>query len=110
VSLPAFATQTVTVVRAGTTNDHGAQVADWTAATTHQVAGCSIQPAAGSEDQTNRDAVTTTASLYGPVDADILDTDRIQYGGVTYEVNGPVRRWASGVLDHTEATLRAVTG
>lgn len=110
MSLPAFATQTLTVLRAGTVSDHGTNVPDWTAATPHAVTGCSVQPAVGSEDQTNRDAVTITATLYGPADADIVHTDRVQYGGVTYEVNGPVRRWASGVLDHIEVSLRAVTG
>lgn len=110
MSLPAFAAQTVTVLRAGAITDHGATVADWNAAASHTVPGCSVQPASGGEDQVNRDAVTTGATLYAPADADIVDTDRIQYSGVTYDVAGPVRRWQTGVLDHLEVSLRAVAG
>lgn len=110
MSLPTFATQTVTVQRAGLVTDHGAQVPDWTNPTVHAVTGCSVQPAGGSEDRVNRDAVTTQFTLYAPLDADVRATDRVVFDGVTFEVDGPPRRWATGVLDHIEANLRVVNG
>lgn len=105
-----LASQIVTVVRAGVAVDHGATVLDWAAATTHTVAGCSFQPTSGSEDRINRDAVTTVATVYAPAGADVTDTDRIRFGGLTYDIDGPVRRWAVGLLDHLEIPLKAVEG
>lgn len=110
MTLASFATQTVTVWRAGSLTDHGTTVPDWSAATAHPVAGCSFQPSSGGEDRTNRDAITTLATVYAPAGADIADADRIEFGGVTYDIDGPVRRWQTGVLDHLEVSLRAVAG
>lgn len=105
-----LATQTVTVRRAGTASDHGNTIADWSAATEHTINGCSVQPAGGVEDPINRDSVTTLWHVYAPAGADVQDTDRIVVYGELYEVDGPVRRWATGLLDHVEFDLKAVTG
>jgi hypothetical protein len=110
-TLPSFATHTVTVVRPSWADDHGASVRDWDNTTTHTVTGCSVQPVTGSEDEINRAiSVTTVALLYAPAAADIADTDRIRFGGVTFEVEGSVRRFTTGVLDHLEVSLRFVSG
>jgi hypothetical protein len=110
VIVSSLATQTITVLRAGTVTDHGTTVPDWTAATTHDVAGCSVQPATGREERTNRDAITSVWRVYGPSGADVRDSDRVRWGGVDYDIDGPVQRWSVGFLDHIEFALRAVAG
>jgi hypothetical protein len=111
VSLPSFATQTIAVVRPAWLDDHGTSVRDWDHTTSHTVTGCSVQPVTGSEDEINRAiSVTTVALLFAPADADIADTDRIRYGGTTFEIEGSVRRYETGVLDHLEISLSIVTG
>lgn len=105
-----FGTQTVTVQRPALVSDHGTDVADWTAPVTHTLTGCSVQPAGGTEDPINRDSVTTLWTVYAPSTADVLDTDRVVVYGVAYEVDGPLRRWAAGILDHLEINLKAVSG
>ena len=69
-----------------------------------------MQPATGVENLLGRDTITTLWTLFAPIDADILATDRVLVYGTAYEVDGPVRRWATGVLDHKEVNLRAVAG
>jgi hypothetical protein len=109
VTIP-LATQTITVVRPGTVTDHGTTVPDWTSPATHDVAGCSVQPSSGSENRTNRDAITTTWRVFAPSSADILPTDRVRWGAVDHDIDGPLQRWSVGFLDHIEFTLRAVAG
>ena len=47
-----------------------------------------------------------------PAAADIRDTDRIEYEGVTYDIDGSVERWPSptGRLAHIEARLVRTEG
>lgn len=110
MTLPAFATQTITVLRATTITDHGNTVESWTSPASHTVTGCSVQPARGDENRTNRDAITTDLIVYAPATADVLDDDRVLYGGVTYDIDGPVQRWQTGVLDHIKIPLRRTEG
>lgn len=110
MSLPSFATQTITVKRAPLVSDHGSQVRDWTATTDRDETGCSVQPAVGSENRINRDAITTIYVVYAPATADVLDTDRVEVFGTDYDIDGPVRRFLTGVLDHLEIPLKAVSG
>jgi hypothetical protein len=111
VPLPSFADQTITVIRPTWTDDHGTTVADWTTPTEHDVAGCSVQPLPGTENLAHRDAVSTLWRLIAPVDADLLDTDRVRAAdGQTYEVTGSIQRWLDGVNDHVDAELTRVEG
>jgi hypothetical protein len=111
VSLPSFATQTVTVLRPEWVSNHGTVVADWSAASEHTVTGCSLQPITGAEQPINRDAVTTTWQLYAPAGTDLDATDRVRSeDGHIYEVVGPIRVWSNGVLDHVDAVLSRVEG
>lgn len=110
MSLPGFATQTVKVWRAPLVSDHGTQVSDWNNAVSHEVTGVSVQPRGGSVDLINRYAVTTVLIVFAEITADVLDTDRIEHGGVTYLLDGPVARYETGVLDHLEIPLRRVEG
>lgn len=110
MSLPSFATQTITVQRAPMVDDHGTDVPDWTDPDEHDETGCSVQPAPGTEDLIGRDQITTIWTVYAPLAADVLTTDRVVYQGDTFEVDGPIRRWETGVLDHVEFGLKAADG
>jgi hypothetical protein len=105
-----FATQTVTVWRAPTVIDHGNDVDDWDNATSRALTGCSVQPGGGNEDRDNRDAITTVWTVYADLGADVTDRDRVEVNGVRYDIDGPIRRYETGVLDHLEIPLRNVEG
>lgn len=110
MSLPTFAAQTVTVLRATTVTDHGSERRNWSSPTLHDIAGCVVVPVVGAEDEAHRDAITTVQIVHAPVGADVVDTDRVRVAGVVYDIDGPVRRFESGVLDHLEIPLRHVEG
>ena len=111
-----FASDTVTVVRAPVVVDrYGAEVRDWANATRTLLEGCRVQPLDSSGGQIiepRRDAVVTRWRLFAPAGADLVATDRVEWQGGTYEVDGDVQRWSSptGALAHVEALLRRVEG
>lgn len=108
--LPSFARQTVTVQRAPLVTDHGNQIRDWSAAAGHAISGCVVVPQPGSENNINRSGTVAPFLLIAPAGADLEASDRVVYSGRTFEVDGPVRRWDTGVLDHVEADLQEVSG
>lgn len=90
---------------------------DWTAADRLQVDGVNVQPAgvpARSEEDTNDRQTTVTGwVLQTPegVDMDLLETDRIEYDGMTLRVDGKVGRWPDPFgpgVHHIEARLEEV--
>jgi hypothetical protein len=98
-----------------TTDRYNNQVRDWAAAQRSPVSGVNVQPAGSppqsDEDTTGRQTTVTGWRLYTPpgMDIDLLETDRIEYGGMTLEVDGKVGRWRiSGRVHHVEAALREV--
>jgi len=111
-TLPSFASQTVTVLRPLTVNDHGDITPDWSQEpVTHLLTGCSVQP-----PRLPRTAVTsgghevfTDLVLYGPANADLQDTDRVVFDGDVYAVTGAVHRYETGVIDHIEVFLHRIT-
>lgn len=108
MSLPTFATQAVVVQRAGSITDHGTEVPDWSNVSTHVITGCSVQPGGGIEDLMHGDVITILYVVFAPLDADVRDTDRVVVDDDAYDIDGPVRRWATGVLDHIEIPLKGV--
>jgi hypothetical protein len=90
---------------------------DWDNATRITVSGVNIQPAGvpvqSEEDTDDRQTTVTAWNLQTPegVDLDLLETDRIEFDGMTLEVDGKVGRWpdpfAPGV-HHVEARLKEV--
>jgi hypothetical protein len=113
MALPAsLATKTVTRIRAATTMDaHGNTILNWGAASSTAIVGCGVQPLDGSENVLGRDAVTTLLKLYAPPEADLLSSDRIQYGGATYEIDGNVQVLdALPALAHKKCFLKLVEG
>jgi hypothetical protein len=105
-------TQTIVRKRAGVTQgDYGNASSDWGNPESLTIAGCSVQPAAGSELVDNREAITTMLIVYAPITADVIDTDRVEYAGTIYDIDGPVDVWAVGTpLDHKVIRLKRVSG
>ncbi len=102
-----LATRTVIRLRAPLAEQDGDQVSDWSRTPDWiGIDNCLIQPAPG---PTTPGEVSTDLLLIAPPGADITDADRIGDGADVYAIVGPVRTYDTGVLDHLEATLHAVT-
>ena len=115
LNLPAWCRETITRLRAPYKADrfgNPTSVRDWTAATSLDIPGCSVQPVAGTEVFDDRDARVQRWIVYAPVGTDLMSTDRIIHKGVTYEVDGDIRVWtgATGTLDNVQAILERVDG
>lgn len=113
---PPFAEQVVRLRAPVATDRYGNEKRDWAAAERAEVTGVNIQPAGApadsDEDTSGRQVTVTTWYLCTRpgVDLDLLETDRIEWDGMTLEVNGKVGRWRlAGRAHHVEATLTEVT-
>jgi hypothetical protein len=105
-----FHQQTVEVLTgAPTTDRYGNAALDWTSPSVAVVSGCRVLPVTGAEVL---DRVTQRWMLFAPLGTALLATDRVRFGGVTYDVVGEVRRWSSpsGAVAHIEADLERVEG
>jgi hypothetical protein len=71
------------------------------------VPGCSVQPTSASESTDRGELLITNATAYLPAGTDILATDRVQWLGTVYAVDGPPARWRDelGNEDHVQAQL-----
>lgn len=76
--------------------------------------GCFIEQIEAEEITDGRETQIATAKVYLPASVDLAGAYRIEAAGVTYEVLGPPDReidpFAGGVIDHTEAKVRVITG
>lgn len=112
---PLFA-DTVTVLRAEYRTDkygNPTSVLDWENATRTVVSGVSVQPDSSTEATGDRNTVITGWRLFTPKgrDIDLLPTDRVEFDGMTLEVDGEVGRFRmAGRVHHVEARLRRVVG
>lgn len=89
---------------------YGSQTLDWPNATS-VVYRAEVQPVSSTEDVVNQQRTVTRWRLFLGPDADLLATDRIEWDGGTFEVDGEVERWKRrGVLHHLEAVLMRVQG
>lgn len=95
---------TVTVLRGRSRDDFGNLQGEDTGT---DVTGCSVQPASASESTDRGELLITNATAYLPAGTDILATDRVQWLGTVYEVDGPPARWRdeTGNEDHVQAQL-----
>lgn len=99
---------TVTVLRAPLITDrYGAKVRDWAHASSTSWAGCTVQPYSATEAAVDREYAATHVRLFAPPGTSLLATDRVQHGGVTYDVDGDPALWAG---HHLEASLKRTTG
>jgi hypothetical protein len=100
---------TVTVLRGRARDNFGdLQGSD----TGTSVTGCSVQPTSASESTDAGELLVTNATLYAPAGTDVLPTDRVQWLGAVYAVDGQPARWRdqTGAESHVQAQLKLVTG
>ncbi|OXM99880.1 hypothetical protein [Bifidobacterium vansinderenii] len=107
--LPSFCTDTVSVFRAPLVEDRGAQIRDWNHATSHDIGGCSVQPANTSLmlDQPRETNTVIRFTAFLPPDADVEPGDKIIYRNREYAIDGEPFHWpsATGNLDYTLLNL-----
>ena len=110
-------TDTIVRIRAPlVTSPYGDPERDWGAATRTDLTGWRIQPVQGSRvnvaDTLPREGLDRRQRAFGPYDADIETTDRIEWQGVTWVVDGDVDRWRgpTGRIAHTEMVLARMEG
>lgn len=103
----------VTLVRAGsTTSRYSDQVKDWAAATRITVKGW-VSQRDRDEVTDSREAQVTGWVLFLPAGSDITGLDRVEWEGLTFEVDGPVNdAWSPRLkgVHHLEVNLWRVTG
>jgi hypothetical protein len=109
--IASFARQTVTRLRAAETTDRYGNTDrdDWTAPDTLDVSPVTVEPIAGSETFDSAGGrLHTRWLLHADADADIATGDRIDWQGVTYDIDGAVQIFSSpsGRLKHVEVMLR----
>ena len=111
MSLQGLLVHDVTILRATTTTDRYENVVvSWSSPTETGVKGW-ITQRNRSEDNDQRSAEISDWVLFAPADTDIVAGDRVQWGGVTYEVDGPpLRAYTPRGEHHVEAGLRVVVG
>lgn len=98
---------TIVVRRATVAEDeYGNDQRDWATATSTTVTGCSVQPVLGAEVTVGRETVVSRWQVWAPDGTDLLATDRVEWDGSTYDVDGEVQRWGFPPLSHITALLR----
>lgn len=115
--------QTIVRVRAGERTDRGGNtVPDWseTVVSRLTITDVSVQPGGMPDSQgesvtPERNAVATGwRVLSAPgTNPDVTAVDRIEYDGMTLEVNGEVARWPDpldGGVHHVEFAMKRATG
>lgn len=111
--LPSFCRDTVTVKRAALVDSRGTKQLDWSDPTTKTIAGCSVQPNTSTRDFDGRlIQITEDWTLYAPPGSDIQSGDRIEWNGLTFEINGAPMPWQSptGRVSHIWARLSEWSG
>jgi hypothetical protein len=109
--------QSLVRVRAGTRTDRGGNtVRDWSLATRLTVDRVNIQPSVQTEIvDADRNAAVTGWHVQSDEGTapDIRSDDRIEWDGMTLEVDGEVARWPELFADavhHVEFEMKRVTG
>src|ERR1044072_3049693 len=107
--LPLETDVAITIVRAATATGYGnSRTVDWNAAARTTVVG-SVQPQSSSETTGGRDQATVSCPGLLPGTADVLVTDRIEWNGAVWEVDGAPDRWPDpftpGEIHHIELTM-----
>lgn len=79
----------------------------WDQAQRSEPAPASVQWQGSKEDDVGRQTSTSTWHLHAGYDLDLLATDRVEWGGLTLEVDGEVGRLKHrGRPHHVEAVLK----
>lgn len=111
MSFQGLLTQTVTFVRAGSTeNRYGDDEKDWAAATRTTTKGWVAQQA-HSEDRDQREARVSGWVLFVAPTVDVTGLDRVEWNDLTFEIDGPpLPAYRPQGLHHYEVPLRLVEG
>jgi head-tail adaptor len=111
VTLTSLLVHDVTILTAGTTtNRYGDAEKDWSDPTEETVKGW-VSQSTQSEDHEQREAQVSDWVLYLHPDVTISGANRVQWEGITFEVEGPTRpAWTPRGVHHLEVPLRVVTG
>lgn len=93
--LPSWCSQTLTIVKPGTTTSRGSTVYDWEhPVSSTDIVGCSVQPASTGLSQDGRVlGIYDGWTAYVPEGADVKAGDHIEFEGETYAINGEPRKW-----------------
>ena len=106
--LPSFCKDSVTVKRAQLVDRRGSKVLDWSNPTSTTLKGCSVQPSTTSRDFDGRTVqVYEGWTLYALPGSDLQAGDRIEYDGLTFEIDGAPMKQPSptGRVSHIWARL-----
>lgn len=101
------------VVRAPLVDDgRGNKRRDWAAAKEHESKGWGVDVGAGETDAVNRDGAAIEYTIRGPLDADVLPSDRVRLLGSLYLIDGPVSRQpgVTALTSHSVVRLIAWEG
>lgn len=108
--------QTVTIIRATYVVDDFGDLRPTGPPSRTVIAGCALAPRSSSDvTEPARQGVLVGLTLYIPDPAvDIVPTDRVEWGGVLYDIDGDVGVWrspfAAGLVDGVEVALRRTIG
>lgn len=93
--LPSWCSQTLTIVKPGTTTSRGSTVYDWEhPVSSTDITGCSVQPASAGLSQDGRVlGIYDGWTAYIPEGTDVKAGDHIEFEGETYAINGEPRKW-----------------
>lgn len=111
-----FANQTVTRIRAEFVEDpdganYGNGSWDWDNAERVDIDDLSVQPVQRPEIVgPAADAVPTRWLIVDSVNGNFLATDRVEYNGIQYEIDGEPAEFETGVLDHAELFIQRIAG
>lgn len=93
--LPSWCSQTLTIVKPGTTTSRGSTVYDWEhPVSSTDIAGCSVQPASTGLSQDGRVlGIYDGWTAYIPEGTDVKAGDHIEFEGETYAISGEPQKW-----------------
>lgn len=95
---------------AATTGRYGDEEKDWANATNSTVKGW-VSQRTQSEDHDQREAQVSDWILFLNPDETITGGARVQWEGITFEIEGPTNpAWSPRGVHHLEVPLRVVTG
>lgn len=110
--LPSFCNDSIKVVRAPLVSSRGSVERDWSRATETTLNGCSVQPTATSANLEGREQTAIAFDCYAPQDSDIQASDRIEFNGESYAIDGVPFEWKSptGAVSHMLIKLKRWQG
>lgn len=111
MSLTTLLAHDVTILTPGTTaNRYGDSTPNWATATS-VASKAWVSQRSSVEDLDHREAQVSGWVVFLPEDTAITGRDRVVWGSVTFEVDGPPNRaWTPRGEHHVEANLRVVDG